>query len=192
MEATINKGASLPGVLDDSIEFFWDEKQSTLKAIHAGEIWPFLKLPKAVLEKLRSFMEQDEEAMRIMEVNGVWRPEDQLWLFFRCGYGQINQEADYSPDHGLSKPEVWSCSCNGNCCLRHHFKRTASADGIVLSPRQIQVLKALAEFLPDKAVADQLGITIDTLNKHKSQILAKTGFLTKLELVVWAYQHAIL
>lgn len=193
MEAIINKGSTLPGILDEGIEIFWDAEKDTLRAIYAGEIWPFNKLPKNILQTLESFMELDEEAMRIMDVAGVWRTEDRLWTYFKCGYGQINQEADVSLDEGLSQPEYWSCACNGHCCLKSYFKKNrGGAQGIELTTRQLEVLKAISEFLPDKAVADQLGISIDTLNKHKGQLLAKTGFQTKMELVVWAHQNSLL
>lgn len=55
-----------------------------------------------------------------------------------------------------------------------------------LTPRERDVLALLAEGLPNKLVADRLGITERTARYHVAQILAKLGVQSRTEAVVQA------
>ncbi len=180
----------MPGLLDDlTLEIFWNGK--TLMATHNGQVSHFNDLPKAVKRKLYNIMLKDEVAMRIMEVEGVNIPEDQIWVYYRCGFGAVNMTPDVCLETDKATPEFWECACNGNCCLQGHFKRKMKAEGF-LTDREVEVVRHLfREFEPGKCVAADLGITEDTLNKHKKAAFEKTGSKSLAELMVWAYKNAL-
>lgn len=58
-------------------------------------------------------------------------------------------------------------------------------DGLdVLTPREIETLALVAEGLPNKGVADRLGVAERTARYHVAQILAKLGAQSRTEAVV--------
>ncbi len=54
-----------------------------------------------------------------------------------------------------------------------------------LSPRERMVLGCLAEGLPNKTIADQLGIADATVAIYVKGILRKTGFSNRTRAAVW-------
>ena len=62
--------------------------------------------------------------------------------------------------------------------------RTPPRDG--LTAREQQVLELMAEGLPNKTIADRLGISEHTVKFHVNSILAKLGVQSRTEAVVSA------
>jgi two-component system, NarL family, nitrate/nitrite response regulator NarL len=60
-----------------------------------------------------------------------------------------------------------------------------------LTPRERQVLKALAEGLDSKEIAQKLGITIETERTHIINILSKLGVNSRLQALVFAARHGL-
>ena len=56
----------------------------------------------------------------------------------------------------------------------------------VLTPREQEVLQLLAEGLPNKSIADRLGITEHTVKFHVNAILGKMGAQSRTEAVTRA------
>ena len=52
-----------------------------------------------------------------------------------------------------------------------------------LTPREIQVLELLAEGLPNKAIADRLGISDQTVKFHVASISGKLGASNRTDAV---------
>ncbi len=61
-----------------------------------------------------------------------------------------------------------------------------SSPGEALTPREIDVLRILAEGLPNKAIARRLGISEHTVKFHVNAILGKLGVESRTEAVVRA------
>ena len=64
--------------------------------------------------------------------------------------------------------------------------RSRSASGSVLTPRELQVLQLLAEGLPNRGIAQALGISEHTVKYHVNAILGKLGAQSRTEAVVRA------
>lgn len=60
-----------------------------------------------------------------------------------------------------------------------------------LTPREIQVLEALAEGLDSEEVARKLGISVETERTHIVNLLGKLGAHSRLEAVVIAVRHGV-
>ena len=58
--------------------------------------------------------------------------------------------------------------------------------GSVLTPRESEVLQLLAEGLPNKAIAERLGISDHTAKFHVNAILGKLGASTRTEALAQA------
>ncbi len=60
-----------------------------------------------------------------------------------------------------------------------------------LTPREIDVLKALAEGLESREIAEKMNITVETERTHMVNILHKLGVHSRLHALVFAVRHGI-
>jgi DNA-binding NarL/FixJ family response regulator len=60
-----------------------------------------------------------------------------------------------------------------------------------LTPREQEVLQALAKGLSDKEIAERLYIGIGTVRSHITSILAKLGVQSRLQALVFAVRHGL-
>jgi len=60
-----------------------------------------------------------------------------------------------------------------------------------LSPRETQVLKLIAEGLPNKQIADVLGISIKTVEKHRQQLIDKLDIHDTAGLTRYAVERGL-
>jgi len=61
-----------------------------------------------------------------------------------------------------------------------------------LTPREVQVLELLAEGLPNKAIADRLGISDQTVKFHVSSISGKLGAANRTDAVRRAVRRGLI
>ncbi|MDP9380383.1 MAG: response regulator transcription factor [Chloroflexota bacterium] len=72
-------------------------------------------------------------------------------------------------------------------------RRTAPmASGETLTPRELEVLQLIADGLPNKTIATQLGISEHTAKFHVSSVLAKLGAFSRTEAVSTAARRGLL
>ena len=60
-----------------------------------------------------------------------------------------------------------------------------------LTPREMQVLKALAEGLSNKEIAERLHMSVDTERTHMMNILNKLGVHSRLQALLFAARHGL-
>lgn len=60
-----------------------------------------------------------------------------------------------------------------------------------LTPRETEVLQALAEGLDGKGISEKLNISLRTERNHKASILAKLGVHSQLQALVFALRHRV-
>ena len=58
-----------------------------------------------------------------------------------------------------------------------------------LTDRECQVIQLICEGLQNKLIADRLMISEATVRHHLTSIFSKLGLSSRLELVIYAYQH---
>jgi len=71
----------------------------------------------------------------------------------------------------------------------NHGASSRSSPGAILTPRERQVVRLLAEGRPTKDVAQALGISVRTAETHRTNIMHKLGLRSIVELVRYAMQH---
>ena len=69
--------------------------------------------------------------------------------------------------------------------------RKARANIQQLTPREMEVLKALGRGLSNKEIAQSLYISVDTERKHMLSILSKLGVRSRLQALVFAVRHGL-
>jgi DNA-binding NarL/FixJ family response regulator len=74
-----------------------------------------------------------------------------------------------------------------------HLEKERNAQSALsqLTPREVEVVRVLAEGLSDKEVADRLCIASKTVRIHVANILGKLGLESRLQLVLFAARHGL-
>src|SRR5262249_37984042 len=72
------------------------------------------------------------------------------------------------------------------------MSRSADGGGLSLSPRQLEVLRLIAQGKRMKEIAAQLGISVRTVEDHKSQLLAALGVKSTADLVKFAIKQRLI
>lgn len=60
-----------------------------------------------------------------------------------------------------------------------------------LTPRELEVIKALAEGLSDMEMADRLYVSVGTVRNHVARVLVKLGVHSRLQALVFAARYGI-
>lgn len=76
--------------------------------------------------------------------------------------------------------------------INHPGKRKGESRDMPLSNREVTVLRYLANGLSNKEIAEQLLLSNKTISAHKSNIFAKLGVHTIVELIDYAKSHELL
>jgi DNA-binding NarL/FixJ family response regulator len=76
---------------------------------------------------------------------------------------------------------------------RDYVERGAPAEGLdVLTPRELEVLKLIAEAYTNKEIAQQLVISVKTVERHRANILEKLGMRDRVELTRYAIRRGLI
>jgi DNA-binding NarL/FixJ family response regulator len=75
--------------------------------------------------------------------------------------------------------------------LLESVRHQDQAPGANLTPRELEVLQALASGAPNSKIAEQLFITEQTVKNHVSNIFKKLGVDTRVEAVLYALKHGL-
>ena len=78
--------------------------------------------------------------------------------------------------------------------VRDYIERGDSAeeDFDVLTPRELEVLKLIAEAYTSQQIADALFISIKTVDRHRQNILEKLGMRDRVELTRYAIKRGLI
>lgn len=75
------------------------------------------------------------------------------------------------------------------------YKKTYAVEEtkkLLISPRELEILKMMAEGLCSKQIACSLNLSINTVNNHRKNMLYKTGCQNASSLLVYATSHGYL
>jgi DNA-binding NarL/FixJ family response regulator len=77
--------------------------------------------------------------------------------------------------------------------IRDHLERkgTGERPGEILTPRELEVLKLIAEAHSSKEIAQLLVISIKTVERHRANILEKLGMRDRVELTRYAIRRGL-
>jgi DNA-binding NarL/FixJ family response regulator len=73
--------------------------------------------------------------------------------------------------------------------IRDHLEHPAARD--VLTPRELEILKLVAEAHTTKEIAELLTISVKTVERHRENILQKLGMRDRVELTRYAIRRGL-
>jgi len=76
--------------------------------------------------------------------------------------------------------------------LRGDTPAGVSNDRLTLTPREVEVLAAMADGLSNKAIARRLGVVVKTVENHKTRVFDKLGVRTQAHAAGLAISHGLL
>ncbi|MBW3592742.1 MAG: response regulator transcription factor [Actinobacteria bacterium] len=75
--------------------------------------------------------------------------------------------------------------------IRDYLERARNGDGEVLTPRELEIVKLIAEAHTTKEIADLLVISPKTVERHRANILEKLGMRDRVELTRYAIRRGL-
>jgi DNA-binding NarL/FixJ family response regulator len=77
--------------------------------------------------------------------------------------------------------------------IRDYLERAADEDGPteVLTPRELEIVKLIAEANSSKEIAELLVISVKTVERHRANILEKLGMRDRVELTRYAIRRGL-
>jgi len=67
----------------------------------------------------------------------------------------------------------------------------ASGEQVMLTEREIQVVRLVAEGLSSREIADRLSISVKTVDTHRANVMEKVGVRNAAELIKYAIRHGL-
>lgn len=185
-----NKTPQIAGVMpgDSSIEFVGIRKTKQVLWLQNGSNHYFKDLPERYYALLETAYLNDEKAVQfISELTNDLQRQVELYTYY-C-YGEVDGTADIkngelSPSENFRDQE--------NCPSLLWNSKHITIDDHVLTPRQLIIVDAIGNDLPDKAIADLLGISQTTLDFHKKKLYEAIGVQTKIALLKKAFQEKVI
>lgn len=77
--------------------------------------------------------------------------------------------------------------------IREHLERASAGDARseILTPRELEILKLIAEAYTSKQMAEMLFISVKTVERHRANILEKLGMRDRVELTRYAIKRGL-
>jgi DNA-binding NarL/FixJ family response regulator len=88
-------------------------------------------------------------------------------------------------------PKVWEIVTQGFLKARSQHPHGERA-GARTTPRETEIIRLLADGKSNKEIAEQLGISVRTVETHRAKIMLKLGFHSLAELIHYALRQKIL
>jgi DNA-binding NarL/FixJ family response regulator len=79
-----------------------------------------------------------------------------------------------------------------NTLVRDYIDRGEDEQPDILTPRELEVLKLIAEAQTSKQIAEELVISVKTVERHRQNILDKLGLRDRVELTRYAIRRGLI
>lgn len=164
-------------VMEEQFRFFTENKSRDLPEVRLKFVIPWLDQKK----KLRYFFQQYNIAHRNTEGMPLG------FYGFCLDFTNIIKESQVTQQLELFNEETQEWDVYSR--LEFYLQKD---DNKLLSKREIEILKWVAEGLSSKEIADKLFISVHTVNTHRKNMLARTNSKNSSDLILYGVQHKLL
>lgn len=106
--------------------------------------------------------------------------------FIRCNFGEYDQNRLDIDANGVFRFEEVHCPLRGEC--RHECIICKPRLQTGLTPRETEILALIGQGMQMQEVADELCISIATVNRHRENLKAKLGLKSVSQIVRYYYE----
>ena len=174
--------------LDNSSEIFVEDGEPVL--LFNGQQFPWGEFPIEILAQILHELNHDMKARKGLALLGIEDPDDRLRFYTFCRFGDFDKVPDVDPD-GSVKGEYWDCG-----------HRPCKADGLLchlpqvpngsLTPHDAAIIRLVSQDLPNKTIADCMGVHVETMNRQVKNIAHKISCFTKSGIAAFAGRKNII
>jgi DNA-binding NarL/FixJ family response regulator len=127
------------------------------------------------------------EALRMVMTGSMYVPPSMLGLEFGTSArvlgdtvpGVMRPGGDAAGDHGFA-----ATAALGDAARPEPHQRLPSIDDVGLTPRQAEVLGLLLQGMPNKLIARQLNLSVETVKDHVAAVLRALGVSSRTQAVL--------
>lgn len=175
------------GLLDHNYEFFAHDGVHAYCLNH-GRVIPFEQWDEELLGAIELQMSKFPVKVFNIHKMGITDRLGIIKQFVICNYGGFDHVADMINGE-LQATEYWPCPHRAVCPFQGKICDGLKTDtGNFLTHTEVRVIKHIAAGMLDKQIADKMGVSVLTVQKHNSNIRKKTGLGRKPELVIFAHK----
>ncbi len=174
-----NQKRLIPGIVpgDENIEIFGDKVTRTVYFIQNGRTRVIDKLPQEIKSKLYAMLVNDEIAMKDL---GAYKLSEALNEYALCMFGKL----DHTPDVVNGEIQLAEeFSCEPGCRCQSWKSKVTGIDKYGLTEREKELLQYLIKGKADKAIANKLNISTNTVVTHKTNVFKKLNVHSRGELM---------
>jgi DNA-binding CsgD family transcriptional regulator len=173
---------------DSNIEFIGIRKTKEVLWLQNGSNHYFKDLPTKFYDLLKSAYQADDKAVDyISSLTDNEQRQVEIYTYYM--YGEVDGTPDIA-NGKLSSSENYRDK--QNCPSLNFSSKNLNIDDHILTDRQITIIDLIGKDMPDKAIADELGISTKTLDFHKHNLFKAVGVQTRVSLIKKAIQHKVI
>jgi two-component system response regulator NreC len=119
-------------------------------------------------------------------VAGMFEAGAMAYLLKDCAFDELLQAI-----RQVMSGRTYLCSMISGVMIRDYIQRMRKSEPSLLSPREKEILQLLAEGSTTKRIADQLSVSVKTVETHRQHIMDKLNIFSIAELTKYAIKEGI-
>ncbi len=119
-------------------------------------------------------------------VAGMFEAGAMAYLLKDCAYDELLQAI-----RQVTGGRTYLCSMISGVVIRDYIQRMRKNEPSLLSPREKEILQLMAEGSTTKRIADQLKVSVKTVETHRQHIMEKLNIFSIAELTKYAIKEGI-
>jgi DNA-binding NarL/FixJ family response regulator len=119
-------------------------------------------------------------------VAGMFEAGAMAYLLKECSYDELIQAI-----RQVMSGRTYLCSMISGVMIRDYIQRMRKNEPSLLSPREKEILQLMAEGSTTKRIADQLKVSVKTVETHRQHIMEKLNIFSIAELTKYAIKEGI-
>jgi two-component system response regulator NreC len=119
-------------------------------------------------------------------VAGMFEAGAMAYLLKDCAYNELIQAI-----RQVVTGRTYLCSMISGVVIRDYIQRMRKNESSLLSPREKEILQLLAEGSTTKRIADQLKVSVKTVETHRQHVMEKLNIFSIAELTKYAIKEGI-
>ena len=119
-------------------------------------------------------------------VAGMFEAGAMGYLLKECAYDELLQAI-----RQVTGGRTYLCSMISGVVIRDYIQRMRKNEPSLLSPREKEILQLMAEGSTTKRIADQLKVSVKTVETHRQHVMEKLNIFSIAELTKYAIKEGI-